>query len=56
MAEEWVKEAQNEVHLHLETERALGAVKEENKELLSKLTAEERERKSAQAGLKNAEA
>ena len=56
VAEEWVKKAQNEVHLHLETEKALGAVKEENKELLSKLTAEERERKSAQAGLKNAEA
>ena len=60
MAEEWVKEAQNEVknevHLRLETEKALGAVKEENKELLSKLTTEEKERKSTQVGLKNAKA
>ena len=30
-------------------------MKEENKELLSKLTAEERERRSAKAGLKNAQ-
>ena len=37
-------------------EKALGAMKEENKDLLSKLATEERERKSAQAGLKNAEA
>ena len=60
VAEEWVKEAQNEVknevHLRLETEKALGAVKEENKELLSKLTTEEKERKSAQVGFKNAKA
>ena len=60
VAEEWVKEAQNEVknevHLRLETEKALGAVKEENKELLSKLTTEEKERKSTQVGLKNAKA
>ena len=59
MAKEWVKKAQNdvknEVHLHLETKKALGAAKEENKELFSKLVAEERERKSAQAGLKNVE-
>ena len=59
MVEEWVKEAQNdaknEVHLRLETEKALGAAKEENKELLSKLTIEERERKSAKARLKNAQ-
>ena len=33
----------------------MGAAKEENKELLSKLTVEERERKSAQAGLKSTE-
>ena len=37
-------------------EKALGAMKEENKDLLSKLATEERERKSAQARLKNAEA
>ena len=59
VAEEWVKEAQNdvrnEVYLCLETKKALGATKEENKELLSKLTAEERERRSAKAGLKNAQ-
>ena len=58
MAEEWVKEARNDVknkvYLRLETEKALGAAKEENKELLSKLTAEKKERKSAEAGLKNA--
>ena len=59
MAEEWVKDARNDVkntvHLYLETEKALGAVWKENKELLSKLVVEERERKSAQVGLKNAE-
>ena len=65
MAEEWVKEAQNdaknEAYLRFEAKNALGAVKEENIELLSKLTTEERERerererKSAQAGLKNVE-
>ena len=33
----------------------MGAVKEENKELLSKLTVEERERRSAEARLKNAQ-
>ena len=46
----------NEVHLHLETEKALGTTKEENKGLLSKLATEERERKFAQVGLKNVEA
>ena len=59
MIEEWVKEAQNDVknkvHLRLETEKALGAMREKNKELLSKLIAEERERRSAEAGLKNAQ-
>ena len=33
----------------------MGAAKEENKELLSKLTDEERERRSVEAGLKNAQ-
>ena len=51
MAEERVKEARNdvknEVFLRLKVEKALGAAKEENKELLSKLTVKERERKSA---------
>ena len=57
MVEESVKETRNdvknEVYLRLEIEKALGAVKEENKELLSKLTVEERKR-SVEAGLKNA--
>ena len=35
--------------------KALGAVKEENKELLSKLTTEERERRNVKVGLKNAQ-
>ena len=59
MIEEWVKKAQNDVknkvHLRLETEKALGAMREKNKELLSKLIAEERERRSAEVGLKNAQ-
>ena len=46
MAEEWIKDARNDVknkvHLRLETEKALGAAKKENKKLLSKLIAEER--------------
>ena len=60
MAEEWVNKARNEakskVNLRLETEKALGATKEENKDLISKFIAEERERKFAQAGLKTAAA
>ena len=59
MVEESVKETRNdvknEVYLRLEIEKALGAVKEENKELLSKLTAEERKRRSVETGLKNAQ-
>ena len=59
MAKKLVKEARNnvknEVHLRLETKKALGATKEENKELLSKLTAKERERRNVEAGLKNAQ-
>ena len=57
MAEEWVKEARNdvknEVLLCFETENALGVAKEESKELLSKLIVEEKERRSIEAGLKN---
>ena len=60
MVEECVKKAwndvKNEVHLRLEIEKALRAVREENKSLLSKLAVKQRERKFAQAGLKNAEA
>ena len=59
MAKKLVREARNnvknEVHLRLETKKALGATKEENKELLSKLTAKERERRNVEAGLKNAQ-
>ena len=47
-------DVKNKVYLRLETEKALGAAKEENKELLSKLTVEKKERRSAEAGLKNA--
>ena len=58
MAEEWVRKARNDVknkvYLRLETEKALRVAKEENKELLSKLIAEEREKSSAEVGLKNA--
>ena len=58
MAEEWDKKARNdvknEVHLRLKTEKALRVAKEENKKLFSKLIAEERERRSVKAGLKNA--
>ena len=50
MVKESVNKAGNdtkfEVNLRLETEKALGAMKEENKDLLFKLIVEERERKS----------
>ena len=59
MVEKWVKDAgndvKNEVHIRLEIEKALKATKEENKELLSKLIVEERERRSVEARLKNAQ-
>ena len=59
VAEKWVKEARgeakNEMLLRHDAEKALGAAKAEIKELRAKLVVEERERKSAQAGLKNAE-
>ena len=57
VAEEWVKDARSEAraeaNLCVETNKALGAVKHENKELAFKLTVEERARRSAKAGLKN---
>ena len=57
MAKEWVNKARNnvknEVHLRLETEKALRVAREENKILLSKLAVKKRERKFAQVGLKN---
>ena len=59
MAEEWVNrarnDARNETNLRLYVEKALGAAKEENKDLATKLTASERDRNNALAGLKNAE-
>ena len=58
MAEEWIKEARNdsrnEVHLRVEAEKSLRAMKQECKKLASKLITEERERRSAKARLKNA--
>ena len=59
MAKEWVKDAQNkarvETNLHAETSKALGTAEQKNQELTTKLTAEERGRKSAKVGLKNAQ-
>ena len=59
VAEEWVQDARNkarvEANLCAETNKALGAMKQENQELAAKLTAEERARRSAKAGLKNAQ-
>ena len=44
VAEEWVKDARNEVeaNLYAETNKALGIAEKKNKELAVKLTAEER--------------
>ena len=59
MAEEWVSKARNDAknkaNLRLDAEKALGAAKEENKDLATKLTASERDRNSALAGLKTVE-
>ena len=59
MAQEWVKEARNDVkneaHLHVKAEKSLRATKQKCKELASKLIVEERKRRSAEAGLKNAQ-
>ena len=57
VVEEWVKDTRNkartEANLRAETNKALGAMKHENQELVAKLTAEERARRSTKAGLKN---
>ena len=45
-----------EVHSRFEVKKALGALKEEHKELGNKLTVAKRERSNALADLKNAEA
>ena len=52
MGHEARNDIKNEVYLHLKIEKALRAAKEENKELLSKLIAKQRDRRSAEAGLK----
>ena len=57
VAEEWVNkarnDARNEVNLRLNAKKALGAVKEENKDLATKLTTSERDWNSALDSLKN---
>ena len=58
VVEEWVKDARNdarvEANLRAETNKALGTFEQKNKELNSKLVAEERAHLSAEVGLKNA--
>ena len=58
VAKEWVKVARNEArveaNLRAEANRALGAVKQKNKELQANLITEERAWKSAEASLQNA--
>jgi len=60
MVEEWVKDAWFEArladNLFVETNKSLATVKQKNKELTLKLADEDRGRKSAEAGLKNAQA
>ena len=57
MAKKWVNRAKNdarhETNLCLDAEKALGAAKEENKDLATKLTASKRDRNSTLADLKN---
>ena len=59
VAEEWVKDARNEArveaNLCAKANRALGATKQDNEELTTKLTTEEKVRKSAKTNLKNAQ-
>ena len=58
MAEEWAKDAQNEVNveanLYAEADRALGDAKQKNQELTTKLAVEESAQRSAEVGLQNA--
>ena len=60
MTEEWVRdtcnEARAEAHSHVEVEKSLGALKQEQMELTNKMTALERASLSAEAFLKSAEA
>ena len=59
MAKEWVKDAPNQArlvyNLCVETSKAWGSVEQKNKELTTKLTTDERGRKSAKVSLKNAQ-
>ena len=59
VAKEWVNrdrnDARHKANPRLDAEKDLGAAKEENKDLATKLTALERDRNSGLAGLKNAE-
>ena len=59
MAEEWVKDARNETkveaNLRVETSKAPNVTKQKNQKLSAKLTTEERERRSTEASLKNAQ-
>ena len=59
MAEEWVKDARNATrltdNLHVKTSKALGAAKQKNKELGTKLATKDRGRRSTKANLKNAQ-
>ena len=58
MAEECVKDACNEArveaNLRAKTNKTLGAAEQKNQELIVKLTVKDRERRSIEAGLKNA--
>ena len=59
MTKKWVKDTQNEArveaNLRAKANKALGTAEQKNKELASKLVAEERAHLSAKVGLKNAE-
>ena len=50
------KEARLTYNLRTKTSKALGAVEQKNKELTMKLVTKDKGRKSAEAGLKNAQA
>ena len=59
MAEEWVKDAQNEArlmdNLRAETNKSLTTVEIRNKELALKLATADKDRKGVEAGLRTAE-
>lgn len=56
MAEEWVKDAQNEArvvdNLYAEVSKSLATAKSKNKDLPLKLATTDRDRESVEAGLK----